>query len=102
MSSLAKQNTGFPSLLEDMSQCLQIGLFLDLVLHELDSDEHALAPHVSQNGAVLCDASELSLQVCSYFLGPLCEMLLLEDVEHLAGDPALQRSSCKGGEVVVG
>lgn len=102
VSSLAEQHAGLSSLLEDMSQGLQVRLFLDLVLDELDSDEHALAPHVSQNGTVLRDASELTLQVCSYFLGPLCEILLLEDVEHIHADPALQRPSGEGGEVVVG
>ncbi len=102
VASLSKQHARFFSLLEHVCQCLQVRLLLYLVLHKLNCNQHALSSHVSQNWTSLSNPPKLALKISPYFLRFLSVVFFLEDIEHFHAESALQRPSCKGGEVVVG
>ena len=101
VAAFPEQHPSFSALLEHLRQQLGVGLLGDLVLHELDSQQHALASHVADELALLPDPLELSKQVAADLLSVLGQFLLADDVEHLHADSALQGSSCESREVVV-
>ena len=103
VSSFAKQHSSFSSLFEDVTQHLQIGLFTCLVLDDLNTDHHALPSYVANEGTLrfLLHSSELFQQEAPNIFRLLPILFLLQDVQHLASKPALERASCIGCKVGV-
>jgi len=101
VSALPEQNPELPALLVCHHKCFRVRLLCLLVLHELTSDHHTFASHLSNHLALLLNSLKLFQQKTTYLLCVFSQFFFPNDVQHLTCDSHLKRTSSVRGVVLV-